>query len=115
MKYTHLYGPVQSRRLGLSLGVDMMPLKVCTLDCAYCECGKTTQLTIERKEYVSGDEIIAELSDYLQKKPILDYITFGGSGEPTLNTALGTCISFIKRISPVQNRITDQWNTFYST
>lgn len=100
MKYTHLFGPVHSRRLGISLGVDMMPLKVCTLDCAYCECGKTTQLTIERKEYVSGDEIIAELSDYLQKKPILDYITFGGSGEPTLNTALGTCISFIKKEFP---------------
>ncbi len=97
MKYTHLYGPVQSRRLGISLGVDMMPLKVCTLDCAYCECGKTTRLTVERKEYVSADEIIAELSDYLQKKPKLDYVTFGGSGEPTLNTALGKCISFIKK------------------
>jgi len=100
MKYTHLYGPVQSRRLGISLGVDMMPLKVCTLDCAYCECGKTTRLTVERKEYVSGDEIIAELSDYLQKEPRLDYVSFGGSGEPTLNTALGKCIGFMKKEFP---------------
>lgn len=100
MKYTHLFGPVHSRRLGISLGVDMMPLKVCTLDCAYCECGKTTQLTVERKEYVSGDEIIAELSDYLHQNPQLDYVTFGGSGEPTLNTALGKCISFVKEKFP---------------
>ncbi len=100
MKYTHLFGPVRSRRLGLSLGVDMMPFKVCTLDCAYCECGKTTQLTVDRKEYVSGDEIIAELSDYLHQKPKLDYVTFGGSGEPTLNTALGKCVSFVKKEFP---------------
>ncbi len=100
MKYTHLFGPVHSRRLGISLGVDMMPLKVCTLDCAYCECGKTTQLTVERKEHVSGDEIIAELSDYLHQNPKLDYVTFGGSGEPTLNTALGKCIRFVKKEFP---------------
>lgn len=100
MKYTHLFGPVHSRRLGISLGVDMMPLKVCTLDCAYCECGKTTRLTVDRKEYVSGDEIIAELCDYLQQNPKLDYVTFGGSGEPTLNTALGKCVRFVEKEFP---------------
>lgn len=100
MKYAHLFGPVHSRRLGISLGVDMMPLKTCTLDCVYCECGKTTRLTVDRKEYIPADEIIAELSDYLHQNPKLDYITFGGSGEPTLNTALGRCISFVKRQFP---------------
>ncbi|HEX3018897.1 MAG TPA: radical SAM protein [Chitinispirillaceae bacterium] len=100
MKYSHLFGPVHSRRLGISLGVDMMPLKVCTINCVYCECGKTTKLTVNRKEYVSGNEIISELSDYLHQKPKLDYVTFAGSGEPTLNTALGKCISFVKNEFP---------------
>lgn len=96
MKYAHLFGPVHSRRLGISLGVDMMPLKVCTLNCVYCECGETTELTAQRKEFISGQEIISELTDFLQNNPQIDYVTFGGSGEPTLNTALGDCVRFVK-------------------
>lgn len=96
MKYAHLFGPVHSRRLGISLGVDMMPLKVCTLNCVYCECGETTELTAQRKEFISGKEIISELTDFLQNNPQIDYVTFGGSGEPTLNTALGDCVRFVK-------------------
>lgn len=100
MKYTHLFGPVHSRRLGISLGVDMMPLKTCTLNCVYCECGETTEIAVDRKEYVSYKEITEELSDYLGGNPCLDYVTFGGSGEPTLNTALGDCIRFVKKNYP---------------
>jgi len=100
MKYSHLFGPVNSRRLGTSLGVDMMPHKICTLDCVYCECGNTTVLTTERKEYIDRNEIIGELSHYLSKNPVLDYVTFAGSGEPTLNTALGNCIKFVKDSYP---------------
>ena len=63
MNYKYLFGPVPSRRLGISLGVDLVPLKVCSLDCIYCECGKTTTLTLERKEYIPLKEVIAELDD----------------------------------------------------
>lgn len=96
MTYKHLFGPVPSRRLGVSLGIDLVPYKTCTLDCVYCECGKTTLLTTERREYVPTGEILDELDDYLKQKPELDYITFSGSGEPTLHTGLKAIIDFIK-------------------
>jgi len=91
-----LFGPVPSRRLGISLGVDMIPAKTCPLNCIYCECGATTMHTAERKEYIPAEKIIRELDEYLGRAPKLDHITFGGSGEPTLNTALGTVVRFVK-------------------
>jgi wyosine [tRNA(Phe)-imidazoG37] synthetase (radical SAM superfamily) len=97
MKHKHLFGPVPSRRLGVSLGVDLIPLKTCSLDCVYCECGKTTRLTVERKEYIPVDRVIAELEVYLRNNPPLDFITFAGSGEPTLNSGLGNVISYLKQ------------------
>ncbi len=96
MSYKHLFGPVPSRRLGVSLGVDLVPFKVCTLNCIYCEVGATTNLTLERKEYIPIAEIIAELDDYLADSPQLDYITFSGAGEPTLNSGIGRIIRHIK-------------------
>ncbi|MDD5733022.1 MAG: hypothetical protein PHT64_04410, partial [Bacteroidales bacterium] len=90
MMYKHLFGPVPSRRLGMSLGVDMVPRKVCTLNCVYCEAGLTTLLTTQRKEYVPEREIIMELKDFFANHPDPDIITFSGYGEPTLNTALGS-------------------------
>jgi wyosine [tRNA(Phe)-imidazoG37] synthetase (radical SAM superfamily) len=95
MTYRHLFGPIQSRRLGASLGVDMVTAKTCTLDCVYCECGATTLHTAERREYVPATEIKAELAHFLDSSPVLDFVTFGGSGEPTLNTALGDLIAFV--------------------
>ena len=100
MSYTHLFGPVPSRRLGVSLGVDLVPHKVCTLDCVYCECGATTDLTTERKEYVPYDKVIEELDHYLAHHPLPDYITFSGAGEPTLNSRIGDIISYIKEHYP---------------
>lgn len=100
MKYAHIFGPVRSRRLGVSLGIDMVPGKICTLNCVYCECGETTELTLERKEYISFDELSREITDYLSGNPELDYVTFGGSGEPTLNTSLGPLIRYIKEKFP---------------
>jgi len=97
MKYKHLFGPVPSRRLGLSLGIDPIPYKTCSFDCVYCECGATTNLTSTRKEYVPVDEIISELDSFLSTNPTLDYITFSGSGEPTLNIGIGRIISFLKK------------------
>lgn len=100
MKYNHLFGPVPSRRLGLSLGIDPIPYKTCSFDCVYCECGTTTKLTKTRKEYIPVDEIISELGSFLSTNPTLDYITFSGSGEPTLNTGIGRIISFLKKKFP---------------
>ncbi len=98
--YKYLFGPVPSRRLGMSLGIDLVPHKVCTLNCVYCECGRTTNLTTERKEYVPVDEIFIELNRFLKENPAPDYITFSGAGEPTLNSGIGEILSFIKTNYP---------------
>ncbi len=94
MKY--VFGPVFSRRLGLSLGVDLVPHKVCSMDCLYCEVGPTTEKTLERAEYVPLSGVISELKDYLSFKPEIDYITFSGYGEPTLFSRLGELVDFLK-------------------
>ncbi len=80
----------------MSLGIDLVPYKTCSYDCVYCECGKTTNLTTERQEYVPTEEIIAELQEFLEHKPELDYITFSGSGEPTLHTGIGRIVEYLK-------------------
>ncbi len=95
--YKYLFGPVPSRRLGVSLGIDLIPKKVCTLNCVYCEVGRTTKLTTDRKEYVKYDKVIAELRQFMGNNPHIDYITFSGSGEPTLNSTIGDVLSFIKK------------------
>ncbi|WP_321493902.1 radical SAM protein [uncultured Desulfobacter sp.] len=100
MRYNHIFGPVPSRRLGLSLGVDLVCHKTCTLDCIYCECGPTTNLTLDRREYVPFDEVKAELAHYFENHPDPDYVTFSGSGEPTLSPDIGRVIAFIKEKRP---------------
>lgn len=93
MKY--LFGPVPSRRLGLSLGVDLIPPKTCSYDCLYCQIGKTTCKVVEPATYVPVEAVIAELDETLARvKP--DYVTFSGSGEPTLYAELGRLISYVK-------------------
>ena len=94
--YNHLFGPVPSRRLGMSLGVDLVPHKVCSLNCIYCECGRTTDLTIQRKEYIPYDGVVKELKNYMKNNPAPDYITFSGAGERTLNSRIGDVLNFIK-------------------
>jgi len=98
--YKYLFGPVPSRRLGMSLGVDLVPHKVCSLDCVYCECGATTKLTTDRKEYILFDKVKEELLDYFKHNPAPDYITFSGAGEPTLNSRFGEVLDFIKSNFP---------------
>ncbi len=98
--YNYLFGPVPSRRLGMSLGIDLVPHKVCTLNCVYCECGRTTKLTLERNEYVPYDAVVKELQHYLTNNPVPDYVTFSGSGEPTLNSRIGDVLQFIKSNYP---------------
>ncbi len=97
MKYKYLFGPVPSRRLGLSLGIDLVPYKTCNLNCIYCECGRTTNLINERKEFFDCNEIIKELEYFLKNKPKIDYITFSGAGEPLLYSKIGEIINFLKK------------------
>lgn len=92
----YVFGPVPSRRLGISLGVDLIPYKHCTLDCLYCECGRTTCLQSERSSFVDPELVKEQLSEILAKNRHLDYITFSGSGEPLLSVDIGEIISFIK-------------------
>jgi len=84
----------------MSLGVDLVPHKVCSLNCIYCECGPTTKLTLERKEYILFDKVINELDHYFNNNPAPDYITFSGAGEPTLNSRFGDVLEFIKLKKP---------------
>ena len=99
--YRYLFGPVPSRRLGMSLGIDVIPKKICSLDCVYCEVGKTTKLTTDRKEYMSFSKIEAELLDYFENNnPDPDFFTFSGYGEPTLNTKIGSIIELLKTKKP---------------
>jgi wyosine [tRNA(Phe)-imidazoG37] synthetase (radical SAM superfamily) len=96
MPYKYIFGPVLSRRLGLSLGVDVIPQKTCNLNCVYCESGKTTMPSSQRTAVIPVLDIIAELKDFLKTNPKIDHITFSGAGEPTLYRDLPVIISFIK-------------------
>ncbi|MHB8202646.1 MAG: radical SAM protein [Desulfomonilaceae bacterium] len=100
-KFHHVYGPVPSRRLGRSLGVDLVPFKTCSYDCVYCQLGKTSKKTIDRKEYVAIEDVLEELERKLRFEPFPDYISLAGSGEPTLNLGIGRLISRIKRLTTV--------------
>lgn len=94
---SHLFGPVPSRRLGRSLGIDLVPFKTCTYDCIYCQLGRTTNKTMERREWIPLDEILAELKAKLHCRP--DYITLSGSGEPTLYSRMGELIERVQSMT----------------
>jgi wyosine [tRNA(Phe)-imidazoG37] synthetase (radical SAM superfamily) len=97
-----VFGPVPSRRLGRSLGIDLVPLKTCTYDCIYCQLGRTTLHTLERRPYVTEEVVIRELQKKLSSLSTLpDFITFSGSGEPTLNSRIGAVIEEVNRLTPV--------------
>lgn len=95
----HVFGPVPSRRLGRSLGIDLVPFKTCSYDCVYCQLGPTTNKTIERKEYVPVGDVLSELHQALTSGPAPDCVTLSGSGEPTLYSNLATLITGIKRLT----------------
>jgi len=101
MKY--IYGPIKSRRLGLSLGLSLSLDKICNLDCIYCQWGRTPVTVSERKEYAGVDEIILELKSWLQNNPQeakkLSFVTLSGLGEPTLNTCIGELIEQARKIT----------------
>lgn len=95
----HVFGPVPSRRLGRSLGVDLVPFKTCSFDCIYCQLGRTTCHTIERREWVPMEAVLDDLKHKLASRP--DYITLSGSGEPTLHARLGELIERIRALTDV--------------
>jgi wyosine [tRNA(Phe)-imidazoG37] synthetase (radical SAM superfamily) len=97
--YKYIYGPVPSRRLGLSLGVSPIPSRTCNYSCIYCQLGRTKNLTNTRKNFFPVDDIIAELKDYIDSKALYDIITIVGEGEPTLYSELGQLIKKIKEIT----------------
>src|SRR5512137_2480989 len=101
-RYRYLYGPVPSRRLGRSLGVDLVPHKICTYDCIYCQIGKTTKKTLTRKEYVPVKEIIEEVKQFLKEgTSSIDHLSLTGSGEPTLHSEIRSVIEELKSITSI--------------
>ena len=102
--YKHVFGPVPSRRLGISLGVDLVVSKSCNLNCIFCECGATKKIQLERQRFKDINEILEEISTVLKDiKP--DYITFSGSGEPTLSLDLGNISKAIKEDLKYEGKI----------
>jgi wyosine [tRNA(Phe)-imidazoG37] synthetase (radical SAM superfamily) len=101
-KFRYLYGPVPSRRLGRSLGIDLVPHKICTYDCIYCQIGKTTQRTLIRDEYVPVGEVLEEVELFLrgETSPI-DHLSLSGSGEPTLHSKIGLIVEGLKKITSI--------------
>ncbi len=96
-KNKFLYGPVPSRRLGLSLGIDIVNDNLCSYDCVYCQLGRTKKKTLDRKPYLPVEPIIKELVEKLNSRVSVDYITLAGSGEPILNSNIGILIHEIKK------------------
>jgi len=94
-----VFGPVPSRRLGRSLGVDLVPFKTCSYDCVYCQLGRTTHKTTERREWYPLEEVVRQVAEKLDSKP--DYVTLSGSGEPTLHARVGELIARIKEMTDV--------------
>jgi wyosine [tRNA(Phe)-imidazoG37] synthetase (radical SAM superfamily) len=105
MKESHcrrlVFGPVASRRLGRSLGIDLLPPKTCSYNCIYCQLGRTTFKTIAREEYVPTDEVIRHVCAQLAEIERPDYITFSGSGEPTLHASLGEIVQAVKATTDI--------------
>ena len=101
--HSFVYGPVPSRRLGLSLGINIIPFKTCTLDCIYCQCGKTTKKTLERRSFFPINDILSAIRSAVRPSSLVprssppDFLTFSGEGEPTLNQDIGRIIRRLKR------------------
>jgi wyosine [tRNA(Phe)-imidazoG37] synthetase (radical SAM superfamily) len=96
-----IYGPVPSRRLGRSLGIDLLPAKLCSYDCIYCQLGRTAVTTIKRRPFRSAAEVLEQLKEVLAGGVTADCVTIAGSGEPTLNSEIGAVIRGIKQVTPL--------------
>ncbi|RPJ08889.1 MAG: radical SAM protein, partial [Spirochaetaceae bacterium] len=97
--FSHVFGPVPSRRLGYSLGVDVIPFKTCSYDCVYCQLGRTVNKTIRRETFVPVKNVLDEIEQKLKENIRIDYITISGSGEPTLYAGLDGLMDGIKGLT----------------
>ncbi len=113
MKY--VFGPVPSRRLGQSLGIDTIPLKTCNWNCIYCQLGRTVPLNNERRDYFPRQEILAQVEEALaaHKPGKIDWLTFVGSGEPTLHLGLGWLIREVKNLTEIPVAIITNGSLLY--
>jgi len=112
-KYKYLFGPVPSRRLGRSLGVDLIPYKTCSQDCVFCQLGRTTEKTNIRDEYVPIQEVYNEINEWLKKDGKADHVTLAGSGEPTLHSNFGDVIKYVKKKSSIQTVLLTNGSLLY--
>jgi wyosine [tRNA(Phe)-imidazoG37] synthetase (radical SAM superfamily) len=101
--HQYLFGPVPSRRLGRSLGVDLIPFKTCTMDCIYCQLGETPCAVSQRGDYVPMQDVLAELDRWNKADGQADHITLAGSGEPTLHSHFGDVFRWVKDNSDIQS------------
>lgn len=111
--YSYLYGPVPSRRLGRSLGIDLVPYKVCNYDCIYCQLGSIGGTSMVRREYVPVNGLLAELKRKLAGHNLPDYICLAGSGEPTLHSGIGEVIRGIKKMTTVPVAVLTNGSLFW--
>jgi len=109
---SYVFGPVPSRRLGFSLGIDLIPAKTCTFDCLYCQVGKTTRKTLKRKAFAPVREVVAEIQENLIQS-VPDAITLAGSGEPTLHTEIDQIIALIKDITDIRIALLTNGSLFW--
>ncbi len=111
--YKHLFGPVPSRRLGRSLGVDLTPFKTCTLDCVFCQLGRTTNKTMDRHEYAPVWHVESELDAWIKEGGKADYITLSGSGEPTLHARFGDVLQFVRERTAIPTALLSNGTLFW--
>ncbi|MCP4669527.1 MAG: radical SAM protein, partial [Deltaproteobacteria bacterium] len=109
---SHVFGPVPSRRLGLSLGIDLIPAKTCTFDCLYCQVGRTTRRTLEPRPFVPVGDVAEEVEKRLQKT-VPDVITLAGSGEPTLHSRIDHVIAAIKEMTKTKVAVLTNGSLFW--
>ena len=112
-QYKHIFGPVPSRRLGRSLGIDLIPYKTCSLNCIFCQLGCTNQQTIKRSEYVPVGDVLEEIAAWLETDGNADYITLSGSGEPTLHSRFGEIIEWIHQKTSIPVVLLTNGTTLY--
>ncbi|MBS3763229.1 MAG: radical SAM protein, partial [Planctomycetes bacterium] len=109
----YVYGPVPSRRLGASLGIDLVPRKTCSLNCVYCQLGPTPKTTLERKIYAPVDDVFAQVDRKIKEGPQPDYLTLGGSGEPALHSRFGEIARRLREISDLPNCLLTNGTLFF--
>ncbi len=110
---TYTYGPVPSRRLGRSLGVDLVPLKTCDFNCVYCQLGPAATVPLERRQYTPPDAVVADVRQALRNGPPPDYVTLAGSGEPTLHSSFGEIASALSALTDVPVALLTNGSLFF--